>query len=493
MATFQRVLPSLTIFISQEDVVEYDKKPVGRIGDLRADLLEGMRVRLTWTSPDLGGKNVARYEVKYATTIRDIVENFETAAVLWYHESPFTYAIGDDTTFTLNITNEPHLIGQVLYFAIRPFTKLTKDAEAGLISNYVRVFVPKPKPVTAAPPTSSHGTENYDSIWTTYEGMNKNPGQADEINPRIAQTMNLGPEILVPLICGIILLIALMLLICYFCVLKKRSGVHDDEQKKPIKSFKSDQKLTSVIVTATGSSSSPNTTNSSSSSPVHQPMPQPTHDQYNYEMNLNESMNQTVGIPTIYNIDDDVMMAKKRYSIMGSGGNHPMEQQLIEELKQQQHIIDSQSFIVPNNTNCSISIISSASNNTTLTRNYNPNLLPNGRTLSPYESWSASQLLQEHEQHQPRRHSPPMMEDLMDNSGYHDHQMPYDGSPPVPPLPIYATTNSANLPNGYHIYGQQTYQDAGSQGSVNSVNNNLNNVQNLNTDTTKKRRNVTMV
>ncbi|XP_055625136.1 calcium-activated chloride channel regulator 1-like isoform X2 [Toxorhynchites rutilus septentrionalis] len=517
LTPFQRTLQPMTVFVTQEQLNDGNRRLVGRISDLSADV-EGMKVRLSWTSPDMGGKTVARYEVKYATTIKDIVDNFDTAAVLWHHDNPLTYAIGDGSTFTMNITREPHLIGQILYFAVRPYSKLTKDAEPGPISNYVRVFVPKPKPTTLYPPSSSSGTESYDSIWSSYDGINKHQDDGMDIIPRIAKTMDLGLELLLPIIAGIILLLALILVYCYFCVIKKRHDSHDDEQKKPIKSFKSDNKLSSshsVIVTATGNASSPssNSTTSSSSSPNHvSQTPQQIPSSVSYDMNLGD--HQTVGIPTIYNIDDDMMVSKKRYSTMGP--THPMEQQLIEELKQQQHIIDSQSFIVPtNNNNCAVSIISSTSNNTTLTRTYNPNpMVPGGRTLSPYESWSATQLLQEHEQHHhhPHHHQATLLDDLVDNNvpqqyygtqphSQHDQMSLLnnnhitESTPPVPPLPIYTTTHSGN--NTSYVYGHQTTAGQSNHGSANSVNGGIGSaVQNggIGTGTdTKKRRNVTMV
>uniref|UniRef100_A0A182K2V7 Calcium-activated chloride channel N-terminal domain-containing protein n=1 Tax=Anopheles christyi TaxID=43041 RepID=A0A182K2V7_9DIPT len=553
--SFERILPPMTVFVSQADLINAAKTPVGRISDLSADV-EGMKVRLSWTSPDMGGKNVARYEVKYATTIKDIVDNFDTAAVLWHHDSPFTFSIGEESEFTMNITHEPHLFGQILYFAVRPYATLTKDAEPGPISNYVRAFVTKPKPTTLFPPSSTGGTESYDSIWSSYDGIAKNGADSMDIIPRIAKSMDLGPELLLPIIAGIILLFALIFIYCWFCVIKKRHDTHDDEQKKPIKSFKSDTKLTtshSVIVTAAGNGSSPssNSTTSSSSSPNHQTsnhggqtiLPQ----SISYDMGLSD--HQTVGIPTIYNIDDDVLLAKKRYSaVINMGPTHPMEQQLIEELKQQQHIIDTQSFIMPNhggpttngtigpnnnNNNCSVSIISTTSNNTTLTRTYNPNagtIMVGGRTLSPYESWSASQLLQEHEQQHQRRHSPTLIDDLIDNNvqqpfynpsqqaqqlhPQHAHMMGQpgtdqmsllnnnhlneNGSPPVPPLPIYTTSPSVGVSGAGAVGNTTSYVYGQSHGSsVSSVNSGLGTVPNagstISGTDTKKRRNVTMV
>lgn len=164
---------------------------------------------------------------------------------------------------------------------------------------------------------------------------------------------------------------------------------------------------------------------------------------------MQQHLEGDIGVPA-YTYDDE---PKKRYSLIQHPGDQ--QQQLIEELKQQQQY--------------GVAIISN-----------------DGRTLSPYESWSASQLLHEHEV---RRHSP------HDESMHHHMQqgtVDHYGviiPPPVPPLPAYGSQNVY----GSTIYGTQPVLPAyhpqpppqfnvSLQGSMSSVN-----------SAEKKRRNVTMV
>lgn len=517
---FQRILPNITIFVSKEQILNDMTKLMGKIGDLKSELVDGGKVRLSWTSPDLGGYVVARYEVKYATAIQEIVDNFETAAVLWTHNQAHPYSIGDETSFTLNMTNEPSLIGRPLYFAIRAYSQLAADAAASEVSNYVRVFVPKPTVPTQATPAYSldHGFSSW-----PFDTSN------DEENmiPKIAKKIDFGPELIIPIIGGIILLLLLACMYCYCCIIRRRSTSSAEDKKKSIKSsLKAERQTVNVIVPSPAHNNNSINGNLNSLKPIDQMQSTPQYE------GLHDHIQDahTIGLP-IYNIDEE-MMGKNRYSLV-----HHQEQQLIEELKtQQQHVLQSQYsrqdiMQTPNNFGNGLSVISSNTN--TLTRN--------GRTLSPYESWSASQLLHEHE----RRHSP--TDDVMGhhNMGHHvpqphemdpmlgnDQMMLLNGgntlqhpsdcvslsgmsnhhAPPVPPLPysandyqqgynIYSTTTGNGIsvgnqpppmysaiqrnPNpGATVNGQNGNGSFNTslQGSLNSVNSN-----------DKKRRNVTMV
>lgn len=440
-----------------------------------------MKVRLSWTSPDLGGLNVARYEVKYATSIEDIVNNYETAAIMWTHDQPFAFSIGDETSFILNMTTEPELIGQPLYFAIRAYAQLSKDALASQVSNYVRVLVQMPRLPSTIPP--NYATDGTYSSWP----FGNDSDNTDNFIPRIAQSMNIGLELIIPIIGGIVLLIVLVFIYCYCSVTKKRSG--SAEKKKTMKQLKNESNLVNIIIP----------------SPMHQNHQNNIHtekldDAQNYEA-LNDVPDlHTVGVP-IYSLDDD-LRAKNRYSLV-----HHQEQQLIEELKQTHHMQRD----IPTYGHPGVSIIS-ASN--TLSRN--------GRILSPYESWTASQLLTEHE----RRHSPtdellmpnvngidglvdmPPNDQMLLLNNHHNRSdcaslLGSHMAPPVPPLPYGDYQSQSN----YVIYGrgqnqpppmysvinrtnsspgaapaQQFGVNSSLQGSLNSVN-----------SSEKKRRNVTMV
>jgi len=278
---------------------------------------------------------------------------------------------------------------------------------------------------------------------------------SENAGPSISPNMA-GIEIIAPIIIGCILLLLLIAMYCYFCVIKKKRSV-----KSPNKSI---DKLNSNITIVP-------------SSPInHQSAPD-----YN-DM-------QTVGVPVSnYGYEEE----KKRYSLV-----HQQEQQLIEELKQQQMMQPGN----PNNNYSGLSVIS----NNTLQRNH----------LSPYNSWSASQLLHEHE-----RRVSPMDGMLQDEHIQHqdalsqlDHmsinaQYMQHIPPPVPPLPAIGSPHHNYNIYGVHqpqnqIYQQRSelsynqtdvpytnqinqtdlpYNNQSLQGSMSSVNSGE-----------KKRRNVTMV
>lgn len=79
LSPFQRVLPPLTVALQDAATVAAQTSPLsqpGRIGDLRADVLGApLKARLSWTAPDMGGLDVARYEVKYSTKLSDLVSS----------------------------------------------------------------------------------------------------------------------------------------------------------------------------------------------------------------------------------------------------------------------------------------------------------------------------------------------------------------------------------------------------------------------------------
>lgn len=104
ISPFQRVLPKQTIMITSEDITSASQTSVGRIGDLKVVVIpEDMKARLSWTSPDMGGNTVSRYEIRYATSVLDILDKFEIAATSWDNSQPFPLSPGSETTFTLDM------------------------------------------------------------------------------------------------------------------------------------------------------------------------------------------------------------------------------------------------------------------------------------------------------------------------------------------------------------------------------------------------------
>lgn len=445
-----------------------------------------MKALLSWTSPDMGGSRPARYEIKYTTSLSDLINNYETLSKRWEHVAPHVLAAGSETTVVLDMTKEKHLLDKTLYFAIRAFPQLYSDAQAASVSNWVRVLVPSPPPPPTVPPTY---IPNENTIWPNQV----NSVGIDLLAPSTAKS-SFGIEVILPIVVGVIILAIVLTLYCYFCVIKRRS--HSSHKKSKSKSLQNDKLSATVTIVP--------------SSPLH-----------SNQMNLDQGYinhsdlpdHHTIGVPiNNFSFEDE---PKKRYSIV-----HQQEQQFIEELKQQQMQHQQRELLnTPNSTFPGLSVIS----NNTLQRN--------GHTLSPYNSWSASQLLHEHE----RRHSPldnmitedqllSQHQDMLLNGSQIDHmsingqnidhlsmnghQIPdhYNQvhAPPVPPLPAYSANG---YPVNYNIYGvhqqpqaipnqqnhpiyqsmQRNEQVGGPystslQGSLSSVNSGE-----------KKRRNVTMV
>jgi hypothetical protein len=158
LAPFQRVSPPISITFSPDDLLS--QPIVGRIGDLHVEILAtDLKARLTWTAPDMGGLSVARYELRYARTIADIIDRFGTS-MTWEYGMPFPLAPGSETSFTLDFTRNPSLLDVPLYFAIRGFMDSAENSLAGPISNWVYILVPSPPP--PPPPTSTSPTSPND-------------------------------------------------------------------------------------------------------------------------------------------------------------------------------------------------------------------------------------------------------------------------------------------------------------------------------------------
>lgn len=196
ISPFQRVLAPLTIFVTPEEILSASQLAVGRVGDLRAHVFaEEQKVKLTWSAPDMGGANVARYEVKYASSVQNITDNYETNAMVWDQGTPFPQSPGSETTFTLNFAQNPALLDRPLYFAVKSFSRMSQDAGgARPISNWVRVFVPSPPP----PPTSS---PIYPTMSVTSWPFNNHKSVNVE-ERRIPSGLDLGLQLILPIVFG---------------------------------------------------------------------------------------------------------------------------------------------------------------------------------------------------------------------------------------------------------------------------------------------------
>ncbi|XP_014279216.1 calcium-activated chloride channel regulator 1 [Halyomorpha halys] len=409
LSPFQRILPPLTIHVIKSDAVS------GQVGDLRSVIYApDLKARLVWTAPDMGGKPVTKYELRYARSISDILDNFNSGTV-WPYGSPFPLAPGSETTFTLDFTRNPSLLDQTLYFAIRGFSDLSDSARPGPISNWVRVNVPSPPP----PPPISTTASTIIPIW---------PPQEESAIPNLAETFELNLEIILPVIIGLLILGIFIVIYCYFC-LRKRAKKEANNAAHPEKPLN-----VSIVPTDNNSNgningniniSHPVQTNQYDMSPQMTNLPQ-------YEVRVEDDPNKRYSL-TPY----DGVMQNGNLSGPGNYGNG--------------HLTGINEYDNRNNT------------------------LVREKTLSPYQSWTASQLLHEHE----RRQSP--YGQMEDYGQYYP--------PPVPPLPsyqqdIYGANTHLPPPNQFMNYqpAQNHIYNPSLQGSMSSVN-----------SSERKRRNVTMV
>lgn len=413
LPSFQRIVPTLTVFVGEQQIHNDIIDGVGSIGDLRIESIDTAKIRLSWTAPDMCGLNVARYEVRYAFTVQDIVDSFSTS-LLWKHDSPLAFSIGDHTAFTMNISADPSLIGKTIFIAVRPYARLTNKARAGHVSNYVRVQVPAP-----ALPATTNTPNVYQPPYDEYDNVN------------IVNESPYYSLIIIIIIIGTILLVCFVAF-SYFCLIKRRTRESEKKSK--------------------------NSMNSGNS--IHQiPSPSPPKQDYmfdhsSYIISPKEIPDPlTVGLPCHQPID--VMIDQQQYSIVQDRGDD-----LFERRKQENKMI----YRSYGSTDSCVS----NSNTNTLSRNEQQKI------LSPYQSWTASRLLHEHE----RRHSSlddiiHPIDHIIENDIHHNNDhisllqngerlsavfSPMEAiinltpmnSPPVPPLPY--TTSSSGYPINYQIY-----------------------------------------
>lgn len=362
---FQRIVAPLSITYTPEDLSS--SVNVGRVGDLKAEIVESdLKARLIWTSPDMGGIPVARYEIRYSQSLRSLLNDFDSAPV-WTQSAPLPLAPGSETSFSMDMSKMHKFLDQPLFVAIKGYKSLAEsDSVPGPMSNWVRVLVPSPPP----PPsliTPHSSVSSADPSWTAAD---------QNVIPRIARDFEMNFNVLLPAAGGLMLVGLLFLVYCLFCAAKRN--------RKPEKQSPKQEKSLNVSVIPNGNGVGP----LNISSP----------------MNAVKTELDSHFEPCLIDTSDP----KKRYSIAATQyGPGPTNNDHLYN-HQQQH---QNPHPYHHQSNGHLSVIGGA----TLTRAPKP--------LSPYQSWTASQLLHEHE----RRTSP------YGQIGDFDNQYP----PPVPPLPAY--------------------------------------------------------
>lgn len=410
LSPFQRVLPPLTVALPDAGSVQSQTSPLsqpGRVGDLRVDILgSALKARLSWTAPDMGGLDVARYEVKYASKLSDLMDSFDTIASTWNYGSPFPLAPGSDTSFTLDLSRDPSLLDEPFFVAVRAFPEASTGASAGPVSNWVRILVPSPPPPPTLPPSSPSSNGSPDLPPWSLEGDSD-----DSPVPRLAHGLDLGLELILPVVGGVALLAVCLAVYCYLCVLRRSHGGSGKKggAPQPVKNgAPAGLAPSSVVVT-------PHATHA----PLAGPDSSPGMD-HKKRLSLADPMSQ-----------DGVMT-----------NGHP-----VSAPHSPQHLSPSHSA---GQMGQMVGLTGS---------------LQRPRTLSPYQSWTASQLLHEHE----RRHSPYGDEQALPayqgyqfqgyqgqhavDGQYMDQQyyqeQPFHQPPPVPPLPHMRYADES-------VYGVQT-------------------------------------
>ncbi|KAK6645164.1 hypothetical protein RUM43_001440 [Polyplax serrata] len=490
LSPFQRQLPPYTISFTQEDINSIQAASVGRVADLVVEHIPSeLKARLTWTAPDLGGLDAAKYTLHYTPSLETLLSDPQSTPI-WRHGTPFPLAAGSETSFTLDFTQERNLLDHPLYFALLAYSSPYESSTPGPLSNYVRVLLSSPPP----PPPPPVSTDYSITRW-----LNKNQHDSeDEIVPRIAQA-DLRLELILPIVGGILFLIVCLVMYCYFCIVRRRhSGINKGKQTVTSSPEKNKQTSINIISTPTAlnlDNKTHSTSSTTSSDTSHSTLQQENSGNMQYDPSEPPVTYQTseqlhkYGYITDPNQYDEQFIEneRRRYSMLQT----PEEAYIISQARNigQQRSPSNMSMPVYNQQPPGY-VVSQISNGTT----------GRIRTLSPFNSWTASQLLHEHE----RRTSPYGEKteslDRMDDINRH-HGPQFQLPPPVPPLP-------AGVYSGEPTYTHGLYNESAVRSSVSGIGQSPNyagyirgtinpslqgSLSSVNSSDVRKKRNVTMV
>ncbi|XP_071455583.1 calcium-activated chloride channel regulator 2-like [Hetaerina americana] len=368
LPSFQRMLPTVTLGVMKGNshghgmTVPFimDPQP-SKVGDLRSEVLAAeTRARLTWIAPGAHGDmgTVDSYEVRFSRNLATVADNFESATP-WEKGRPFPLAPGSDTSYTLDFVGETGLLDTPLFFAIRAVSsKENSPIMYGRPSNVVRVLVPSPPPPPPPPPPPvllhpgghlSNGTDGDPSDLVVI------PQRAG-----LASGVGMALQVILPAAVGILLLVG-VLGVYFFLVAQRRRRTAKKHQHKP----------SMTTPTTTYAPTSNGTGNRSGPMPTPPPAYEPrlTEDGVKSD-NLVRWIGENDGSAKRFSLGDDIpSVATSTHPDPRGGGAR------LSVICGKDVIMGGMSSPVEG--------------------------MPT-RTLSPYQSWTASQLLHEHE----RRHSP---------------------------------------------------------------------------------------
>lgn len=438
MTPFQRHLIPLTIFVDSAEIeLEKTILPfIGRIGDLAWRPAEDYKVILEWSGPDVGRNDAQlEYEIRYSTQLRDILDNYETLTNKWQNVDTIPHNTGQVTSLTMNLADEPSLIGQTFYIAM----KSTVLGETnGPKSNIIRVFVPKKR--AAQPP--KFGLDSNNEYDQSNHPDDESPDDEGGISHNLTNVGGLGMNILIPILLSIIAVIVISICCC-ICICRSRK--QKSLKSKFEKTFNKQEQSISVVL--------PQSNTSYNYNKQIEPMPdQPDGSMYHADPN-----HHTVGLP----IYEDSIKAEYFEHERTLFEDMHSQRRFQQQAAKHDHFEHDGGYVMHNE------------------------VMPNDvRYLSPFESWTASHLLHEHE----RRQSPiPSIDPSLmyiDANG--------DLVPELPALPVnpygrnYDNSYGELPPPQYSTVFRPLVQSMDTRGSLQSVSGTLLNGE-------KKVRNITMV
>lgn len=366
---FQRFLPTKTLFFTKEQIIgDKTASHMGRIGDLRVAISNNSKIFLKWTSPDIGGERVTRYEVIYANHISDLIGDYPTKTNYWTSDTPQVFAIGEETSFFLNLNDT--FISQHLYFALRAFSNQTKDSMTSPISNWVYVYI-APKEVDT-------------NLMPNINNLNNSSGFTDNNGFKLSTTgsntkIKFNTTTIIVLCFLIFFIILFLIVIMCLIFIKRRNNVSKNNNKKVIEDLnRPTKRVDNGIVNA-----------------------------------INDNSLQKKDTPNYYQnriiINENSSIQENNFTI----SNHVS---LVNKSQEQ--------------------LLSIKYNNDEL--NYS-SYFPSQQILSPYESWTASQLLQKHEKRTPVIIN---CDEIVYNQEYDlEDSLSISAAPIIPPLPSFQKDN----------------------------------------------------
>lgn len=243
----------------------------GYISDLSLKNLPDGKLLLYWTPPDFGiGEEVKSYELKYGFHLKEIIDFYDSASMMWHHGTPTPQiSAGKDQQpaqqqYILDPTLEPSLSNQSVYFGLRAFSSLTKSAKPGPVSNIVGTFIEiSRKAETTTPktalgettPDSAFGYINLNSINNTPHNNNttRDAGDATLTAVKSGSGSSSLVGLLLPLVVALtsfIIAVVVLYVLCSCRRSRRKKSRTSSSSSEPVKLSTSTANITIPLATA---------------------------------------------------------------------------------------------------------------------------------------------------------------------------------------------------------------------------------------------------